>query len=113
LQDRHTLGDTPRDRRSARRAYGPQRDRAFGQRLGLDLSGAVKWLDANQARLESTAPDVKAFFDNRTFSVQYVVSDPATKQCAIIDPVLDFDEKSGATATINADRILDYIESRG
>jgi glyoxylase-like metal-dependent hydrolase (beta-lactamase superfamily II) len=32
------------------------------------------------------------------------------KQCAIIDPVLDFDEKSGATATINADRILDYIE---
>ncbi|MDP1159505.1 MBL fold metallo-hydrolase, partial [Klebsiella variicola] len=30
-----------------------------------------------------------------------------------IDPVLDFDEKSGATATINADRILDYIESKG
>ena len=61
----------------------------------------------------SSRPDVKAFFDKRTFSVQYVVSDPATNKCAIIDPVLDFDEKSGATATINADAILDYIESEG
>ena len=40
------------------------------------------------------SPDVAGFFDPRTFSVQYIVSDPATKQCAIIDPVLDFDEKS-------------------
>ncbi len=54
-------------------------------------------------------PEVAAFFDERTFSVQYVVADPATRQCAIIDPVLDFDEKSGATATRNADRLLDYI----
>jgi glyoxylase-like metal-dependent hydrolase (beta-lactamase superfamily II) len=61
----------------------------------------------------SNKPDVKAFFDKRTFSVQYVVSDPATNKCAIVDPVLDFDEKSGATATINADAILDYIESEG
>ena len=44
-------------------------------------------------------PDVKGFFDERTFSIQYVVSDPATGKCAIIDPVLDYDEKSGATAT--------------
>jgi glyoxylase-like metal-dependent hydrolase (beta-lactamase superfamily II) len=63
--------------------------------------------------MSTNGPDVKAFFDKRTFSVQYVVSDPATNKCAIIDPVLDFDEKSGATATINADRILDYIESAG
>ncbi len=54
-------------------------------------------------------PEVTAFFDERTFSVQYVVADPATRQCAIIDPVLDFDEKSGATATRNADRLLDHI----
>lgn len=85
----------------------------LGARLGVDLSGAVKWLDANEANLTGAKPDVKAFFDKRTFSVQYVVSDPATKNCAIIDPVLDFDEKSGATATINADRILDYIRSNG
>ena len=57
-------------------------------------------------------PLVKSFFDNRTFSVQYVVSDPATRKCAIIDPVLDFDEKSGAIATRCADKILDYISSQ-
>jgi glyoxylase-like metal-dependent hydrolase (beta-lactamase superfamily II) len=54
-------------------------------------------------------PDVKGFFDPRTSSIQYVVSDPATRACAIIDPVLDFDEKSGATGTVNADAILAYV----
>ena len=68
------------------------------------------------AHSEHTAagtPDVAGFFDPRTFSVQYVVSDPATKQCAIIDPVLDFDEKSGATATHHADELLAYIAKEG
>jgi glyoxylase-like metal-dependent hydrolase (beta-lactamase superfamily II) len=54
-------------------------------------------------------PDVKGFFDPRTWSIQYVVSDPATRACAIIDPVLDFDEKSGATGTVNADEILAHV----
>ena len=54
-------------------------------------------------------PVVKGFFDKRTFSIQYVVADPETKVCAIIDPVLDFDEKSGTTATRNADEILAYV----
>lgn len=58
-------------------------------------------------------PHVKGFFDPRTFSIQYVVADPATKICAIVDPVLDFDERSGATATRNADAILDYIAQQG
>ncbi|MCT9000627.1 MBL fold metallo-hydrolase [Chelativorans intermedius] len=58
-------------------------------------------------------PVVKAFFDKRTFSVQYVVADPTTKKCAIIDPVLDFDEKSGATTTKNADAILEYVREQG
>ncbi|SSC74169.1 unnamed protein product [Ciceribacter sp. T2.26MG-112.2] len=57
-------------------------------------------------------PEVKGFFDKRTFSVQYVVSDPATGKCAIIDPVLDYDEKSGATATHNADALLDYVAEK-
>ena len=55
-------------------------------------------------------PLVKAFYDHFTSSNQYVVTDPATKECAIIDPVLDFDEKSVATATRNADAILAYIK---
>lgn len=61
----------------------------------------------NQISLVQT--DVKGFFDPRTSSIQYVVGDPATRACAIIDPVLDFDEKSGATGTVNADAILAYV----
>ncbi|WP_299257472.1 MBL fold metallo-hydrolase [uncultured Kushneria sp.] len=58
-------------------------------------------------------PTVAGFFDPRTFSIQYVVSDPATRRCVIIDPVLDFDEKAGATATLQADALLEYIEHEG
>jgi glyoxylase-like metal-dependent hydrolase (beta-lactamase superfamily II) len=54
-------------------------------------------------------PEVLAFYEARTASVQYVVSDPATRACAVIDPVLDFDEKSGATATCSADAILAHL----
>lgn len=59
------------------------------------------------------APDVTGFYEARTGSVQYVVADPETGKCAIIDPVLDYDEKSGATATIQADRILQFIADKG
>ena len=55
-------------------------------------------------------PVVKAFYDEPTGSVQYVVTDPETKSCAIIDPVHDFDPKSGATATRSADALLDHIK---
>lgn len=65
-------------------------------------------MDAALAR-----PQVSGFYDKPTGSIQYVVADPATKQCAIIDPVLDFDEKSGATATKNADALLDFVEEHG
>lgn len=82
---------------------------AFGKAHGFDLGMAANWL----VRHAKQKPEVKAFFDPRTFSVQYVVSDPETKMCAIIDPVLDFDEKSGATATKNADAILAYVAGQG
>lgn len=81
----------------------------FGRSRGFNTASAAAWLEKHAAR----SPRVKGFFDQRTWSVQYVVSDPATGKCAIIDPVLDFDEKSGATATINADAILDYISDNG
>jgi glyoxylase-like metal-dependent hydrolase (beta-lactamase superfamily II) len=58
-------------------------------------------------------PTVTAFFEKRTFSVQYVVTDPETRRCAIVDPVLDFDPKSGATATHSADELLAHIEREG
>src|SRR4051812_33969430 len=56
-------------------------------------------------------PVVAAFFDKRTCSVQYLVSCPDTKRCAVIDPVLDFEAKSGATATYSADAILEHMRS--
>ncbi|WP_199562555.1 MBL fold metallo-hydrolase [Pelagibacterium lacus] len=58
-------------------------------------------------------PEVTGFFEPRTFSIQYVVADPGTGACAIIDPVLDYDEKSGSTATTEADRLLGYIAEKG
>jgi glyoxylase-like metal-dependent hydrolase (beta-lactamase superfamily II) len=58
-------------------------------------------------------PQVDAFFEPRTCSVQYVVSDPATRACALVDPVLDYDEKSGCTATASADALLAHVRERG
>jgi glyoxylase-like metal-dependent hydrolase (beta-lactamase superfamily II) len=58
-------------------------------------------------------PVVTGFFDPRTFSIQYVVADPATRRCAIIDPVLDYDEKSGSVATTHAHRMLAFIAAEG
>ncbi|WP_046862927.1 MBL fold metallo-hydrolase [Microvirga massiliensis] len=58
-------------------------------------------------------PIVKGFFEKRTNSIQYVVADPETKRAAIIDPVLDFDPKSGATATHSADELLAHVEREG
>lgn len=82
---------------------------AFGRSHGFDLSGAVDWLARQAARV----PQVTGFHEPRTGSIQYVVSDPGTRRCAIIDPVYDFDEKSGATATHEADQILAHVAREG
>ena len=55
-------------------------------------------------------PDVKAFFDEATFTVSYVVSDPETSRAAVIDPVLDYDPASGRTNTNSADKLLAYVK---
>jgi len=61
----------------------------------------------------SAQPEVAGFYDARSGSIQYVVSCKATKKCAIIDPVLDYDEKSGSTATRHADALLSHIQMQG
>lgn len=55
-------------------------------------------------------PSVKGFYEARSGSIQYVVADPVTRRCAIIDPVLDFDEKSGSIETRQAELILDHVK---
>lgn len=53
---------------------------------------------------------VQAFLDNDSETFSYVVSDVATQQAVVIDPVLDFDYKSGRTSTASAEKILAYIQ---
>lgn len=55
---------------------------------------------------------IQAFFDKDTATISYVVSDPATKSCAIIDSVLDFDPPSGKISTTSADKIVTYIKEQ-
>jgi glyoxylase-like metal-dependent hydrolase (beta-lactamase superfamily II) len=55
-------------------------------------------------------PEVNAFFDEATFTVTYVVSDPMTGRAAIIDPVLDFEAASGRTSTASADDVVAYVK---
>lgn len=58
-------------------------------------------------------PDVKAFFDPATNTVSYVVSDPQTKQAAIVDSVLDYDPKSGRTSKASADEVIAFVREQG
>ncbi len=58
------------------------------------------------------SPDVKAFFEDATNTISYVVADPHSRKCAVIDPVLGFDYASGHTDTIFADAIVAYIRSK-
>jgi len=55
-------------------------------------------------------PNVSAFFDEATFTVTYVVSDPATGHAAVVDPVLDFDPASGRTSTTSADEVVAFVQ---
>lgn len=55
-------------------------------------------------------PQVESFFDEKTFTVSHVASDPATGECAIIDSVLDYDAASGRTGTQTADKMIAYID---
>ena len=56
---------------------------------------------------------IKAFFDQATNTVSYLVGDPATHIAAVIDPVLDFDAASGTADTRSASAILDFARDRG
>lgn len=58
-------------------------------------------------------PDVTAFFDEATFTVSYVVKDPQSSSCAIIDSVLDYDPKSGRTDTRSADQVIAHVRENG
>lgn len=56
---------------------------------------------------------IQPFFDNDTATFTYVVSDPASGQCAVIDPVLDYDMHAGRTGTASSDRVIAHIRAHG
>ena len=60
-----------------------------------------------------TTAEITAFFDEATFTVTYIVSDPDTKQCAMIDSVLDYDASMGCTRTNSADKVIAHIKNEG
>lgn len=58
-------------------------------------------------------PIIHAFFDEPTNTVSYLVADPVTHQAAVIDPVLDYDHKSGKASAKSADQILEKARVDG
>jgi glyoxylase-like metal-dependent hydrolase (beta-lactamase superfamily II) len=60
-----------------------------------------------------SALQVEGFFDPATWTVSYIVLDRTTKQCALIDSVLDYDPKSGRTAHTSADRLIARVHELG
>ncbi|MGZ8287932.1 MAG: MBL fold metallo-hydrolase [Telluria sp.] len=56
---------------------------------------------------------IEGFFDAATSTVSYLVLDPASRHCALIDSVLDYDPKSGRTATRSADQLLARVAELG
>lgn len=58
-------------------------------------------------------PQVKAFFDDATNTVSFLIKDPDSVKCAIIDTVLDFDYSTGRTDTKSADKIIAYVREHG
>ena len=54
----------------------------------------------------SSAPVIRAFFDEPTNTISYLVHAPLTKRAAVIDPVLDYDHRTGKASTASADAIL-------
>ena len=58
-------------------------------------------------------PEVEAFFDEPTNTISYIVKDPSSDACAIIDSVMDLDYAAGRITHESADRMIAYIKERG
>jgi glyoxylase-like metal-dependent hydrolase (beta-lactamase superfamily II) len=58
-------------------------------------------------------PDVTGFFDAATNTISYVVKDPGSRSCAVIDSVMDIDYAAGRISFVGADAIIAHIRTRG
>jgi glyoxylase-like metal-dependent hydrolase (beta-lactamase superfamily II) len=62
---------------------------------------------------DNHVPEVHPLYDPQTHTISYVVGDPASGRCAIVDSVLDFEVPSGRTSTASADRLIKLVRDRG
>lgn len=76
--------------------------------LGADAQKGLDWYKKMSA--QNSVPEVHVFYEPESGSLQYVLADPSAKRCAIIDPVLDFDRKSGSVSHHQAQAILSVVE---
>lgn len=61
----------------------------------------------------SVKPDVTAFFDEQSNTISYVVKDPSSSACAVIDPVMELDYSAGKITQAGADKIVSHINASG
>ena len=61
--------------------------------------------------MSSSKMHIESFFDSATFTFSHLLADLSTRQCALIDSVLDYDPKSGRTSTTSADRLVDRVKA--
>lgn len=61
----------------------------------------------------SDNPLIDSFFDEATFTITYLVTDPVQRRAAVVDPVLDYDHRSGRASTASADRVLAKAREQG
>jgi len=61
----------------------------------------------------SLKPDVQAFFDEATNTISYIVKDPASNSCAIVDSVMDIDYAAGRITFEHADELIRQVKARG
>jgi glyoxylase-like metal-dependent hydrolase (beta-lactamase superfamily II) len=85
--------------------------------LTMEEQAMTEAMPADRARGAAVAaidqPAVTTFFDETTFTATHVVADPATGLAAIVDSVLDYDPKSGRTATHSADAVIAFVRQGG
>ena len=61
----------------------------------------------------NTTPDVQGFFDEDSNTISYIVTDPSSRSCAIIDSVLDMDYAAGRITYDHADELVNHIKDNG
>jgi glyoxylase-like metal-dependent hydrolase (beta-lactamase superfamily II) len=94
-------------------ATKPDQGGGHGGQLDYIVDGDETHASDMGAQTTTGAPIITAFFDEPTNTVSYLVADPATKHAAAIDPVLEYDHKSGEVDTRLVEAMLKTADARG